>query len=153
MRYSFQDRPVSKFGPPIWNCDKSLVARRARSAISDCLVVLGALANVWSVVTGVLVSDCWCAVLDLFLHRSCTFSRCLRIRRNIEPFVVCPEYDLGLDFLITLSWNKVFKKPQRYIVHLARDNHSPGSITCIRSVLLIEWPEVFLYRGLYIHCI
>ena len=38
MRYSFQDRPVSKFGPPIWNCDKSLVARRARSAISDCLV-------------------------------------------------------------------------------------------------------------------
>ena len=23
MRYSFQDRPVSKFGPPIWNCDKS----------------------------------------------------------------------------------------------------------------------------------
>ena len=39
MRYSFQDRPVSKFGPPIWNCDKSLVARRARSAISDCLVI------------------------------------------------------------------------------------------------------------------
>ena len=41
MRYSFQDRPVSKFGPPIWNCDKSLVARRARSAISDCLVSIG----------------------------------------------------------------------------------------------------------------
>ena len=40
MRYSFQDRTVSKFGPPIWNCDKSLVARRARSAISDCLVYI-----------------------------------------------------------------------------------------------------------------
>ena len=40
MRYSFQDRSVSKFGPPIWNCDKSLVARRARSAISDCLVLI-----------------------------------------------------------------------------------------------------------------
>ena len=38
MRYSFQDRTVSKFGPPIWNYDKSLVARRAKSAISDCLV-------------------------------------------------------------------------------------------------------------------
>ena len=49
MRYSFQDRPVSKFGPPIWNCDKSLVARRARSAISDCLVIIGILIyqNIW----------------------------------------------------------------------------------------------------------
>ena len=47
MRYSFQDRPVSKFGPPIWNCDKSLVARRARSAISDCLVSLCNISVCW----------------------------------------------------------------------------------------------------------
>ena len=38
MRYSFQDRPVSKFGPPYEIAINPLVARRARSAISDCLV-------------------------------------------------------------------------------------------------------------------
>ena len=40
MRYSFQDRPVSKFGPPIWNCDKSHFSqlpciRRHNSVISQ----------------------------------------------------------------------------------------------------------------------
>ena len=40
MRYSFQDRPVSKFGPPIWNCDKSHFSqlpciRRHNSIISQ----------------------------------------------------------------------------------------------------------------------
>ena len=40
MRYTFQDRPVSKFGPPIWNCDKSHFSqlpciRRHNSVISQ----------------------------------------------------------------------------------------------------------------------
>ena len=90
MRYSFQDRPVSKFGPPIWNCDKShfsqfyLVARRARSAISDCLVAYCSL-TLWAKEPLTLDITGWLWVLVAY----CLFLFLLDICSKYTVFHIC----------------------------------------------------------------
>ena len=157
MRYSFQDRPVSKFGPPIWNCDKSHFSqlpciRRHNSVISQPITMkfgthtggaAGEVCHLWlPCFFWITLSFCRC-VLYVFSHTVTQYVKCgfnkawynVRVELDLVHVHECMSY---------CHWAMTWMSGQLYVDQRWRSVKMVSNPTSIFTPWLRIWRDILV---------